>query len=60
MHQSLMSRKKKDYHIMVKQPYKEEKIWGCNNPLVRAGHMCCDGDCSMCEYKTVETLKVYK
>ena len=55
-----MSRKKKQYNIMVKQP-KEIEIWGCSNPSVRDGTMMCDGDCSMCEYKYItERRKVYK
>ena len=55
-----MSRKKRQYNIMVKQP-KEQEVWGCSNPSVRDGSMCCDGDCSMCGYKTVvETIKIYK
>lgn len=55
-----MSRKKRQYNIMVKQP-KEKEVWDCSNPSVKDGSMCCDGDCSMCGYKYVaERIKVYK
>lgn len=56
-----MSRKKRQYNIMVKHPPKEQEVWGCSNPSVRDGSMCCDGNCSMCGYKYVaEKIKVYK
>ena len=45
---------------MVKQ-LKETEIWGCSHPSVKDGSMCCDGDCSMCQYKYVsEIRKSYK
>ena len=47
-----MSRKKKDYGIMVKQP-KEHIIYGCAHPDVKAGIMCCDGPCMYCEYQYI-------
>ena len=55
-----MSRKKKIYNIMVKQP-KEQVIYGCSNPSVKDGSMCCDGNCSMCNYMyIVERRKIWK
>lgn len=54
-----MSRKKKDYGIMVKQP-KVHTIYGCSNPYVKDGSMCCDGPCMYCEYQYIAgTYKEY-
>ena len=54
-----MSRKKKDYKIMVKQP-KVHTIYGCSNPYVKDGSMHCDGNCQMCKYQTIAgTYKEY-
>ena len=55
-----MSRKRKNYNIMVKQP-KEQTVWGCSNPSVKDGSMCCDGNCFLCGYHyVVEKRKIYK
>ena len=55
-----MSREKKDYKIMVKQP-KVHTIYGCVNPYVKDGNMCCDGNCQMCKYQTIAGIyKEYK
>lgn len=50
-----MSSKGKKYHKMVKQ-VKTHEIWGCNNPQVIDGSMCCDGVCSTCQYKYVSEI----
>lgn len=55
-----MSSKGKKYHIMTPQP-KLREIWGCSNPAVMDGSMCCDGDCWHCHYHyLVETIKEFK
>lgn len=54
-----MSRKKKNYGIMVKQPQEEvREIYGCSHPSVLNGSMCCDGNCEICYYKTVQLIKI--
>ena len=53
-----MSRKKKNYNIMVKKRVeKTREIWGCSDPSVIDGSTCCDGDCTFCSYKTIEIVK---
>ena len=52
-----MSRKKKEYNIMVKQPT-EEIVYGCRNKAVLNKIMFCDGDCNSCEYQII--VRKYK
>ena len=55
-----MSGKKRQYNKMVKQP-KLRFVYGCVNPDVINGSLLCDGNCSECEYQTIErTFITYK
>jgi len=56
-----MSKKKRDYGVMVKDRQKEKKlVYGCSHPWVKDGSMMCDGDCGNCEYQTVEEIPINK
>ena len=44
---------------MVRKPLEKTKeVWGCSHPSVVGGIMCCDGDCSLCSYRTVQIVKL--
>lgn len=54
-----MSRKKKNYGIMVKQPQEKViELYGCSHPSVLNGTMCCDGNCETCYYNTEQLIKI--
>ena len=54
-----MSRKKRDYGVMVRERQKKKiLVHGCSHPQVIDGSMNCDGDCGHCEYQTVEEITI--
>ena len=51
-----MSSKGKKYKKMVPQVRFHEQ-WACSNPDVKDGSLCCDGDCSKCEYHYISGIR---